>query len=364
MKKTFFAILFFAISIITNAQQVGPNISWDETVFNFGDVKEEGGNVFHKFTFTNTGNAPLVITNVRPSCGCTSSDYTKQPIIPGGKGYVSVSFDPRHRVGKNSKSVTITTNSTPPTSYLRFTVNVIAKPRTIEDDYPRTIGDLRLKTNHLAFMNIYNKDIKDGSIDIINTKNYDLTISFVNVPSHIQIKAEPQVLKPHSKGKIIATYNANKKNDYGFVIDRVVLSINGNTNNNRNKISISANIKEDFSKLSKEELEKAPNISFEDKIFDFGTINRGDVIEHVFKFTNTGKSDLIIRKTKASCGCTVVNPSKNIIKPGETAELKVKFNSAGKRNKQNKSITVITNSPNNAQVVLRVTGFVNTPSNK
>jgi hypothetical protein len=213
-------------------------------------------------------------------------------------------------------------------------------------------------------MKIYTNYTKEGSIDIINTKNYDLEISFVNVPSHIQIEAEPKVLKPNTKGKIIAKYDASKKNDYGFVIDRVTMAINGNTNNGRNKISVSANIEEDFSKLTEEELANAPDISFENKIFNFGTINRGESIEYVFKFKNTGKSDLIIRKTKASCGCTVANPSKNIIKPGESAELKVKFNSAGKRNKQNKSITVITNSPKNTQVVLRVTGFVNDPSYK
>lgn len=361
--KTYFITLLILMtcSVAVKSQQVGPSISWDEPTYDFGDVKEDGGKVTHKFSFTNTGSEPLVITNVRPSCGCTSSDYTKEPVPAGGKGYVSASFNPLRRVGKNSKSVTVTTNGTPPTTTLRFTVNVLAKPRTIEDDFPRVMGDLRLKTNHLALMKITTEEVKNGDIPIVNTKDFDINIEFRNVPAHIKVTTEPETLKPGAKGKIKVTYDASKKNDYGFLMDRVTVAVNGNTNSNKNKLSISATIEEDFSKLTAEEKENAPKIVFESKIFDFATINQGEKRDYVYKFKNEGKSDLLIRKTKAACGCTVVNPSKNLIKPGESAELKVTFNSAGKKNKQNKSITVITNDPNQSQVVLRVKGMVLDP---
>ncbi len=365
MKTSIFIIAMFFIGIAaTSAQQKGPNISWEAPTYNFGDIKEEGGKVTCKFSFTNTGNAPLVITNVRPSCGCTSSDYTKQPVQPGSKGYVSASFDPKRRVGKNSKSITVSTNGTPPTSTLRFTANVLQKPRTIEDDYPRKMGDIRLKTNHLALMKVTTNEVKDGEIKVVNTNDFDLTLTFRNVPAHIEITAVPELLKPQMEGKILVKYDASKKNDYGFLMDRIILAINGNTNNNRNRISISATIEEDFSKLTAEELVNAPKIEFDSKVFNFGKLNRGESVEHIFAFKNTGKSDLVIRKTKASCGCTIVSPSKKVIKSGESAELKVRFNSAGKKNKQNKSITVITNSPSETQIVLRVTGFVNVDSEK
>lgn len=359
MKKYFFGVLFLIAGLaIAQAQQKGPTISWDNATYDFGDVKEDGGKVTHKFTFSNTGSEPLVITNVRPSCGCTSSDYTKEPILPGAEGYVSASFNPLRRVGKNNKQVTVTTNGNPATTTLRFTVNVLPKPRTIEDDYPRVMGELRLKTNHLALMKVTNTAVKKGDIEIVNTQDHDLKLEFRNVPAHIQIKAVPEIIKPQEKGKIQVTYDASKKDDYGFLMDRVTMAINGSTNNNRNRLSISATIEEDFSKLTPEELANAPKATFDNKVFNFGTITQGEKKEHVFALTNEGKSDLIIRKTKASCGCTVVNPSKEVIKAGETADLKVVFNSAGKKNKQNKSITVITNDPKKQQIVLRVTGMV------
>ncbi|MDA3891760.1 MAG: DUF1573 domain-containing protein [Salinivirgaceae bacterium] len=362
MKKYFITLMMVAVGMLTTtAQQIGPSISWDEPTYNFGDIKEDGGKVTHKFSFTNTGSEPLVITNVRPSCGCTSSDYTKEPVAAGAKGYVSASFNPLRRIGKNSKSITVTTNGTPPTSTLRFTANVLAKPKTVEDDYPRTLGDLRLKTNHLALMKVTTNEVKEGEIEVINLKENNLSLEFRNVPAHISIKAVPETLKPQEKGKILVKYDASKKKDYGFLMDRISVAINGNTNKNANRISVSATIEEDFSKLTPEQRANAPKIVFDSKIFDFETIKQGESVDHVFALKNEGKSDLIIRKTKASCGCTVVSPSKEVIKPGESAELKVRFNSAGKRNKQNKSITVITNDPAESQVVLRVKGMVNDP---
>ena len=83
MKKTFlFTLLLFAFSIIVMSQTQQPAISWDKTTHNFGTFKEEAGVQTATFTFTNTGSMPLYITNVRASCGCTATEYTKEPVQP------------------------------------------------------------------------------------------------------------------------------------------------------------------------------------------------------------------------------------------------------------------------------------------
>lgn len=356
--KNLITILFIALSVQLFAQQVGANISWDTKQHSFGEIKEADGKVTYKFEFTNTGNEPLVITNVRPSCGCTSSDYTKEPVAAGAKGSVSATFNPLRRPGKFSKNITVTTNATPPTTVLRFTGNVIAKPKSKKDLYPRELGDLRLKTNHLALAKVYNTSIKTDSIPMANLSANDLKITFSDVPAHISIKAVPAKLKPGTTGYIQVTYDAQKKNDWGFNMDKIIIAINGNTNNNKNRLSVSASISEDFSKLTPEQKAKAPKAVFDSKVFNFGTIKQGESVSHTFSFKNEGKSDLIIHKTKASCGCTVFNIDKDIIKAGETAKFDVTFNSKGKQNRQNKAITLITNDPANSQISLRVTGTV------
>lgn len=96
-----------------------------------------------------------------------------------------------------------------------------------------------------------------------------------------------------------------------------------------------------------------PVMEFEKDFHDFGKLIQGEKVSYNFKFTNSGKSDLIISKVSSSCGCTVPDFPKTPVKPGETNKITVKFDSEGRRGFQNKSITILSNTqPNSA--VLRI----------
>ena len=87
-----------------------------------------------------------------------------------------------------------------------------------------------------------------------------------------------------------------------------------------------------------------PAFQFGEELHDFGTIKDGDVVEHVFEFTNTGAAPLIISDAKATCGCTVPEWPKEPIPVGETGEIKVRFNSKNKPGIQNKTVTLTANT--------------------
>jgi uncharacterized protein DUF1573 len=87
-----------------------------------------------------------------------------------------------------------------------------------------------------------------------------------------------------------------------------------------------------------------PVMSFAEQQFDFGTIQQGDVVEHVFEFTNTGNTNLVIANAVGSCGCTVPEYPEAPVAPGESGEIIVKFNSAGKSGRQTKTVTITTNT--------------------
>lgn len=107
----------------------------------------------------------------------------------------------------------------------------------------------------------------------------------------------------------------------------------------------------------------APVMVFEKDIHDFGEIIQGEVANTEFKFTNTGKSDLIISSARASCGCTVPDYPKEPIKPGESGIIKVAYNSEGRKDAFNKTVTITANTiPNENRI--KIKGFVVVPKDK
>lgn len=89
-----------------------------------------------------------------------------------------------------------------------------------------------------------------------------------------------------------------------------------------------------------------PEFKFEESKYDFGDITQGEVVEHFFEFTNTGGAPLIISNVITTCGCTAPTWPKDPVKPGEKGKIKIVFNSTGKIGRQNKVVTIISNTTN------------------
>lgn len=101
-----------------------------------------------------------------------------------------------------------------------------------------------------------------------------------------------------------------------------------------------------------------PKISVQSPIFSFGDIRQNIFVEHDFLISNTGDDSLIIADVKASCGCTAAQPEKNVLKPGETSKINVKFNTIGREGQQKKYVYVITNDRENPEFRLSFTANV------
>lgn len=121
MKKLLFLTVFGMFAINTLAQQLPPAsisksevktdvavFAWDNTTHDFGKIKQ-GTPVTHEFKFTNTGKVPLIITEVKASCGCTTPAWTKEPVMPGGQGFIKATYSAAS-VGAFNKTVTVAAN--------------------------------------------------------------------------------------------------------------------------------------------------------------------------------------------------------------------------------------------------------------
>ena len=358
--------ILFSLLLILTAKGFGQGkISFEKEIHSFGTIKEEDGNVKYVFNFTNTGDADLNLEQVKASCGCTTPDWTREPIPAGGKGFVSAEFNPKNRPGKFEKFITVKTDGQQPkVTFLRIKGEVIPREKGPRDWYPFKDGNIRMKTNHIAFGEVKYPQQDTGSTILYNEgdKPIELDLKATKMPDHITMNAEKTVIQPGEKVRLDFTYDSSQKEEYGFLFEFVMLTTNDEAKSLK-RLNFSADVKEDFTKLSSAERTNAPRISFDKTEHDFGDLVMGDKVDTQFKITNNGKSQLVLRKVKASCGCTATKPQKMELEPGESTLVDVSFNSIGKKGNVVKYITVISNDPKNPEQRLKIRSNVAQPNN-
>jgi hypothetical protein len=362
MKRYLSLIFLFAFCVALNAQYAQTTMKVKETEHDFGKFKEAAGPQSYDFMVTNTGRDPLVIQNVVASCGCTTPGWTKQPIPSGGTGKVTAIYDPKDRPGVFNKTLSVYSNSKPEVVVLVIKGEVLPREKTVEELFTFPVGAIRFESNHMAFTNIKKTEKKIRVMQLVNTSTVPVKVEFIGLPAHLELKSNPETLKPGQKGMVEGTYDANKNGGWGNVNDMVRISLNGVPQENV-YYYVSANLVEDFSSLSKEDLENAPVFKVASTTVDLGKIKGATQNEIEFKFTNEGKNDLILRHVRASCGCTALQQgSQGIgIKAGESSSIKATFNSGSYKGKVTKAIYVYTNDPKNSEVVLMLSADVEQP---
>ncbi len=124
MMKKIITILFIGlVSFSINAQEKTAKIEFKSDTIDYGTI-EKGSNGLRVFEFTNTGDAPLIISRVTSSCGCTVPTWTREAILPGKKGEVQVKYD-TNRVNPIRKTITVISNAETPTVALKIKGEVI-----------------------------------------------------------------------------------------------------------------------------------------------------------------------------------------------------------------------------------------------
>ena len=109
MKKLFTLVLIFFVGFLGFSQNKKAIITFDKTVIDYGTI-DKGANGVRDFVFTNTGDAPLIISNVKSTCGCTIPKKPEKPILPGESDKIQVKYDTK-RVGFIRKSISVTSNA-------------------------------------------------------------------------------------------------------------------------------------------------------------------------------------------------------------------------------------------------------------
>lgn len=132
--KKIVAIIFICISVTVYAQQPKlidslqkSEIVFENTIHDFGNINE-GTMASYEFIFTNTGKVPLIISNVQPSCGCTTPEWSKEPVASGAKGKIKAIYNTYGRPGNFQKYITVKSNAVVGSIDLTIKGVVLTKP--------------------------------------------------------------------------------------------------------------------------------------------------------------------------------------------------------------------------------------------
>ncbi len=362
-------LLFVALSMSAPVSaQINQLIEFEDDSHDFGEIKEIDGNGEHKFMFKNTSDQPVKLTYVKASCGCTATDYSKEVIKPGESGYVNAVYRTKRRPGKFSKAVTVRAATVDnineegkakdlgkaQTKVLRFNGNVIPKPLGPEDKYPFEMGCLRLSTNHISMGRVAHESEGVSTMTIYNSCDKPVSIKGMEFDGkHVTYEIDgPETLEKQGDTTVVkVTYDAKQVDDFGFIHSSGNL-MTDDAEMPEKRLYVSANIFEDFSALSPEELENAPILEVSETMKDFGQVEQDAKLTHTFTLTNNGKRPLKIRKLKTNCPCVTTEMDGMEIAPGKSKELEVTFDTKGRRSYTAQNVTVISNDPKNSSTRL------------
>lgn len=344
MRKAGLIVCIF-ISVSVSAQVARP-VQFTESSFDFGKIIEKDGSVTHVFEFTNTNNKPVKILGVKPSCGCTTPDWSREEIQPGKSGFVKAAFNPKGRPGFFTKTLTVTTSSDTNPVILQIKGTVITDPQKITSEFDGERGSWRVKSSSLNMGKVFIKNeyvvrefrvMNSGKKTVSYLGNYD-------GPAYIRVNVEPKVLKPGELGIIRIGYNGKLRNAYGFQSDNVVIHTDDEAQPAKS-FTILATLEDYFPEATPQELAKAPKLSLTQTALDFGRIKQNQVAVREATLVNQGQSLLELRSIQGNCACITAESDRQSLKPGQSATIRISFNPQDRKGTQQKAVTIYSNDP-------------------
>ena len=345
-------LILFALTLAATAQS---RVTSNKNNHNFGQIQWKQP-VTADYIITNTGDKPLIISNVTTSCACSDAQWTTTPIPPGEKGKVSVSFD-AEALGRFEKSIGIYSNADPALVYLKFSGEVVQKITDFSRTHTHTIGDIRIDTTYFDFPDSHIGDKPTLTFSVVNQSDRPYEPVLMHLPGYITMERSANVLQKGERGNIKLTLDTEKLNELGLTQTSVYLSrFTGDTVSSDNELPVSIILLPETDALSSAQRFSAPVISLSTTQLDFASqLAKKNSASQTIRITNTGKSPLIIGKLQVFSSAVSVNLKKATLRPGESTTLKVTVRKKDiQNNRQRLKVLMITNDPNQPKVIIDI----------
>lgn len=334
----------------------GP-LHWLERVHDFGAFSENDEQINCEFRFVNTSDEPVTILQAAASCGCTVPSYTTDPIQPGDTAAISVRFNPVGQAGRFEKAVYVRTNATHERVRLAVKGAVIAGETTVAKRYPVDMGPLKLR-NGVAMVGKVTRGLgKSVYLDGYNSSRDSIRPTFSHVPDYLSIISTPEVVPPGELVSLSLYFQGEKCQEWGLITDS--LQVAPNPGMESYTLPVAVFVEEDFSKLTPEQLAKAPQLQQSADRIDLGEVelNSTSPVTAEMTLTNLGKEPLIIRRAYTSDPGLTVGVVDETVKKGKSTQLTVTFDpSVQPTGIINAKLTLITNDPAEPTRTIRIVG--------
>jgi hypothetical protein len=378
------ALLFLAAGPAAAQSTFGNVVSVDKVIHDFGDIFTDQGPVACTYTFTNISDKPILLLQAVSSCGCTTADWTREPIQPGKKGTVSAMFDNNDGPFPFDKTITVYVSElkNPIVLHLRGSAHENAKP--LKETYTLKIGNMGIKSLEIKAGSLSQRESKSGNVTIANVGSTPMKVEFKDVSDGLTVEVHPNPVPAKSVANLTYTIKASRdrwgKNWYYAtpVIDGREYKATGKlpaseepvddmhfyTERNprlaigKGEIGFWAVTKENFAGLDQEMKESLSNPSFTKSTVSFGKLAAGAKTTLTFEYTNKGKRDCSFYKLDADCSNVKVVEMEKAA-PGKKGKIVLELDTKGMPKGENIiALTLITNSALRPVISLQITGTI------
>lgn len=352
----------YAISVAQSYRGYRPSpvapsqIRFTDTIHDFGIINEVDGIVSYSFEYENVSDKPYQIASVSVSCGCTTSEYSKEVLAPGKSSAIKVHFDPINRPGEFEK-VILLASTTNRGVYDKILIcgDVNPRPRTIEDNFPIYLGGgLRISDKAPKMEHITLGTVDTTYLDMINISDNQMTVVLDRgtLPYYSTLVANPATLSPGGQGQIMVITDASMVENCDMIKAYFKVHAQGTPVND--SVYIKAFVVDDFSDMNSADPDTLPISEFNSTYYHFGAKNPGQKASRDFGIRNTGGSPIRIRKIITSSPQISYTIDKTEIQKGEIARLNLELHTQdipvamdGSMTRFTESAWVITNEPTN-----------------